>query len=53
MKYRFEIKVSGWITREVEASSITEAEEKVSDLPWDMPLKDLQWVEAEVQQYTE
>lgn len=53
MKYRFEVKVSGWMTRVVEADSIEDARDKAADLDWSTPLGDLQWKETTVQDYEE
>ena len=47
--YRLEVKVTGWVTREVEANTMGEAMEIASDLDWSMPLGDLQWKSTEVE----
>jgi hypothetical protein len=49
MKYRLEVKVTGWVTREVEADSLEEAEDIAAELDWTMPLGDLRWKSAEVE----
>ena len=49
MKYRLEVKVTGWVTREVEANSLEEAEDIAAELDWTMPLGDLQWKTVETQ----
>jgi hypothetical protein len=53
MKYRFEVKVSGWQTRVVEAVSIEEARDKAADIDLQMPIAELQWKEVTVQDYEE
>ena len=53
MKYRFEVKVSGWMTRIVEADSIEDARDKAAEVDLDQPLRDLQWKEITVQDYEE
>lgn len=53
MKYRFEVKVSGWMTRIVEAKSIEEARDKAADIDLNQPLHELQWKEVTVQDYEE
>ena len=49
MKYRLEVKVTGWVTREVEANSLEEAEDIATELDWTIPLGDLQWKTVETQ----
>ena len=49
MKYRFEVKVTGWITREIEDNSREEAEDIAAELDWAMPLGDLRWKSTEVE----
>jgi hypothetical protein len=51
MKYRFEVKVSGWMTRIIEADSLEGAREKAADVDLNQPLRDLQWKEVTVQDY--
>ena len=46
--YRLEVKVSGWVTVEVEAESLEEAKEK-AEPPWSMRLGQLQNKSAEVE----
>lgn len=54
MRYRFEVKVSGWITRIVEAPSLEEAREIAADITiLSEPIANLQWKEIEVQDYKE
>ena len=47
--YRLEVKVTGWITREIEARTKEEATEIASEVDWSMPLGDLQWKSTEVE----
>lgn len=48
-KYVLEVKVMGWLTREVEAHNISEAMDKAADLDWSMPIGDLRWRQTEVE----
>lgn len=47
--YRFEVKVSGWMTREVEANTLEEARDMAAEVDQSTPLFDLQWKTVEVQ----
>jgi hypothetical protein len=51
MKYRFEVKVSGWMTRIVEAESLEDARDKAAEIDLNQPMRELQWKEIEVQDY--
>jgi hypothetical protein len=42
-KYRFEVEVCGWITREVEAPDKDTAVDMALDIDLSIPLGDLQW----------
>jgi hypothetical protein len=48
-QFKLEVKVSGWITRVVDAESIEEAHDKATEIDWTMPLGNLQWKEAIVE----
>ncbi len=48
-KFRFEVKVSGWMTREVEADNLEEARDIAAELDQTMPIGDLQWKTVETQ----
>ncbi len=52
-EYRFEVKVSGWMTRVVQANSIEEARDLAAEVDQTMPIGDLQWKTVEVQDYEE
>ena len=52
MKYRLEVKYSGWMTHIIEASSLEEAKEKAAVIPEGLLVKDLNWKEIEMQDDT-
>jgi hypothetical protein len=51
--YRFEVKVSGWMSRFVEANSLEEARDNAAEIDLNQPIATLQWKEVTVEDYTD
>ena len=47
--YLFEVKVTGWVTREVEANNFEEARDLAAEIDMNMTIGDLQWKHVDVE----